>query len=93
MPLLQSHCDYRKNATMARKKTPAEVVIEKCGGVSVVAKLAGVHVSNVHRWTYPKAKGGTGGTVPSKKQRAILDGARKRGIKLTPDDFFAEVAA
>lgn len=69
-------------------------VIEKCGGgdfgrgVAIVAEIAAVHTSRVHRWTYPKERGGTGGTIPSQHQQAILDGAKARGIELRPEDFF-----
>jgi hypothetical protein len=68
--------------------SPAERVIDKCGGVAVVAELAGVHVSRVHRWTYPKSRGGSNGIIPSANQQRILDAARARGIDLSPDDFF-----
>ncbi len=69
--------------------TPAARVVEKCGGARAVAKMAGVHISRVHRWTYPKERGGTGGHVPAKHQQAILDGARRLGVDLTPADFFS----
>lgn len=67
---------------------PAQKVIEKCGGPQVVAEMVGVHVSNVHRWTYPKARGGTDGLIPSQQQQALLTAARARGIELDPADFF-----
>lgn len=76
---------------MLLSMTPAERIIEKCGGKARVAKLAGVHVTRVHRWTLPKEQGGTGGLVPTKRQQALLDNARKEGIDLSTADFF-EVA-
>lgn len=66
----------------------AEQVIEKCGGHQAVAEMAGVHVSRVHRWTYPKERGGTGGLIPTQHQQKLLDEARDRGIDLGPSDFF-----
>lgn len=51
--------------------------------------MAGVHVSRVFRWTYPKERGGTDGVIPAKHQAALLDRARAAGIDLTPNDFFA----
>lgn len=75
---------------------PAQRVIEKCGGgemsrgVVVVSEITGVHSSRVHRWTYPKERGGTGGTIPSQHQQTILDGATERGIDLRPSDFFEQ---
>lgn len=76
--------------------TPAERVIEKCGGEAAVAKMAGVDVSRVHRWRYPRSRGGTDGIIPSKHQQPLLEKARAQGIDLTPADFFdapAEIQA
>lgn len=73
---------------------PAQRVIEKCGagelkrGIVVVSEITGVHTTRVYRWTYPKSRGGTGGTIPSQHQQALLDGARTRFIDLSPADFF-----
>lgn len=57
-------------------------------GVVVVSEITGVHSSRVHRWTYPKERGGTGGTIPSQHQQVLLDGALARGLGLRPSDFF-----
>lgn len=70
--------------------TVAEVIIKKCGGVPSLAKIAGVDVTRVYRWTYPKRRGGTGGTIPTKHQNNILKRARNKGIDLNPSDFFPE---
>lgn len=67
---------------------PAQKIIEKCGGHAKVAEMIGVHVSRVHRWTYPKDRGGTDGLIPTQQQQALLEAARSRGIALTPSDFF-----
>lgn len=68
-------------------------VIRKCGGPQAVSAMAGVNVSNVHRWTYPKERGGTGGVVPAKHQQTLLRKAREAGIALEPGDFFDEAPA
>ncbi len=73
--------------------TPAERVITKLGGEAAVAKMAGVDVSRVYRWTYAKEQGGTDGRIPTKHQQALLDHAREQGIDLTPADFFEGEAA
>lgn len=73
--------------------TIAAHVIAKVGGVDAVASALGLNVSTVHRWTYPKERGGTGGTVPTKHQRELLAVARERGIDLSPADFFDPPAA
>ena len=70
-------------------KSPAERVIEKCGGPQVVATVLGIDVSNVHRWKYPKDRDGQGGMVPSHYAQALLDCSLARGWNLQPDDFFS----
>lgn len=67
---------------------PASRIVALLGGPQTTAELAGVHISRVFRWTYPKARGGTGGLVPAQHQQRLLDQARARGIALEPDDFF-----
>lgn len=67
----------------------AQHIIDKCGGPRATAELAEVDVSRVHRWTYPKERGGTGGIIPAKRQALILRKAREQGIDLTPNDFFS----
>ena len=68
---------------------PAEKVIAKCGGAKTVAAWLNVDVSRVHRWTYPKSRGGTGGVIPSRHQMKLLQLARDKGVKLRPSDFFS----
>ena len=63
-------------------------IIQKFGGPQVVAEICGVTPNAVRRWTYPADQGGTGGFIPSKRQRALMEAARKRGIKLSAQDFF-----
>jgi hypothetical protein len=80
-------CDNRN----VRNMSIAQHVIEKCGGPAAVAAMTGVHVSRVHRWTYPKARGGTGGLIPAQHQQVILAEAKRLGIALQPSDFFEPV--
>jgi len=61
---------------------------DRTTGVAILAEIAGVHPSRVHRWTYPKDREGTGGIIPAQHHQRILDGARERGIDLSPADFF-----
>lgn len=68
--------------------TPADVVIEKLGGVDAVAAVCGVDRSTIHRWTYEKKKGGTDGRIPTQWQQTLLNHARANEIALTPADFF-----
>ena len=68
-------------------KTPAETVIHICGGVSETARLSGRSTISVRRWTYPEERGGTGGLVPSKAQKVLLEAARSEGVPLQPEHF------
>lgn len=67
---------------------PAEAIIRKCGGHRKVAEWLGIDVSNVYRFEYSKARGGTDGLIPSQHQVRLLAVARENGIDLGPADFF-----
>lgn len=69
--------------------TPAENIIGKLGGAQAVAELLDLNVTSVHRWTYPKSRGGTGGKIPTRHQTTLLE---KAGDKITPADFFGRAA-
>jgi hypothetical protein len=73
-------------------QTPAEIVIKKLGGHKAVAKALKVHLATTYRWTHPKKSGGTGGRVPGVHQEKLLTLAKKKGIDLTPSDFFTRAA-
>lgn len=68
--------------------TSAEHIIRKCGGVQAVADLLGIDTTSVHKWKYPRARGGTDGRVPTGRQTELLRLARAAGVDLTPADFF-----
>lgn len=55
--------------------TQAERISAKVGGNSELAKLCGVHPSQVSRWDF----------IPARHHQKILDGAPG---KVTPEDFF-----
>ena len=67
--------------------TPAEIVIARFGSAQRVAEALGVHVSRVHRWAYPRERGGSDGMIPSRHHRPLLDAAKAAGIKLKADDL------
>jgi hypothetical protein len=69
-------------------QNPAAKIIEKCGGHQAVAEMIHVDVSRVYRWTYPRDRGGSDGTIPAKHQTKLLAEATNRGIDLSPADFF-----
>ena len=69
-------------------QTTAERIIGIFGGVKVIAEITGVDISNVHRWKYPKERGGTGGSIPTRHQRLLIEAAKARKLKLEYRDFF-----
>ena len=71
----------------------ASNVIEKCGGVAATAKLIGRSESWVYRWTYEKARGGTGGVVPRSAQEKLLEASDAGLVSIEPADFFERSAA
>jgi hypothetical protein len=68
---------------------PAATIIERLGGTRAVSEVAKVDQSRVIRWRLPKENGGTGGVIPSRHVRPLLDHAKANGLALTADDFFA----
>jgi hypothetical protein len=75
---------------LVMKKMPADLVIEKFGGHKEIAKLLGIDLSRVYKWTYDEDRGGNGGKVPSKHHETLLKEAQARGIRLRISDLFAE---
>jgi hypothetical protein len=72
------------------QEEPATSIIRLFGGVGVVASIVKKHPSRVYRWTYPTSvREGTGGIVPAREQRALLDYARDQAIDFKPEDFFS----
>lgn len=59
-------------------------IIDKLGGHQAVAELLGCHVTRVYRWTHSLERGGTGGLIPLKQQRALI---AKMPEKLKFSDF------
>lgn len=74
---------------MQTRLNPAKRVIQAFGGAEELARAVGRDVSRIHRWSYPKGKGGTGGAIPggSAMLALILSAAQQRGISLTLQDL------
>jgi hypothetical protein len=66
---------------------PAASIVRQLGGFSVVAKLCNLHFTQVWRWTQPRSKKGTGGTIPQRHHLLLLAVAKKAGVPLTAADF------
>jgi putative alpha-1,2-mannosidase len=70
---------------------PASSIIQKLGGEAVVAEITATAYTAPYRWQYPVEKKGTGGRIPQRHHPALLDYARKKGIKLSADEFVMPV--
>jgi len=67
---------------------PAYSIIRKLGGDSHVAEICGLQDrTSPYRWTRPKKLKGSGGLVPSKYVPVLLSYAKRKGIKLSAQDF------
>ena len=74
---------------------PARTIIDRFGGPTKVASIAGVHRTRVSNWARKKEDGGTGGVIPFKHVPALLAAAKEQGVDLSTDDFLpvSETAA
>jgi hypothetical protein len=70
--------------------SPAAVVIARLGGEAMVSAITGTAYTAPYRWQAPRAKGGTGGLIPQRHHRRLIDYARAKGIPLTAEDFLPE---
>lgn len=68
--------------------TPASYVIYVFGGVHKTARAIGRTAGAVSRWRAPINQNGCGGRIPSTVHMAILDIAKKKGLDITPNDFY-----
>lgn len=66
---------------------PASTIIKKLGGESLVSEITGTANTAPYRWQYAKEKGGTGGSIPQRHHRTLLDYARNNSINLQAEDF------
>ena len=67
--------------------TPASRLISRFG-VKSLAYWSGRHVSRVYAWAKPANQGGTGGFIPVRARRLIVEGAlRDNGEAVAWTDF------
>jgi hypothetical protein len=70
---------------------PARTVVEILGGTERVSELLGISATQVWRWQAPKGQSaGTGGVVPSKWHKPLMDWAREHNKPLKHKHFFVE---
>jgi hypothetical protein len=70
--------------------TQAERVIELFGGVPALGRALKAigrprDRGQIHRWKYPKTRGGTGGTIPIKVWPDLFRAAEHLGFSLPPE--------
>ena len=71
----------------------AQHIIQKCGGARKVATITGRTLSVVHRWSYPRERGGTDGVIPAEAQNLLWAAAQRNEVELTAEDFFPQTQA
>jgi hypothetical protein len=62
-------------------------------GLSAVARAADVSVTSVQRWRLPASKGGTGGIIPAKYHKRLINHAASQGVVLPLAAFVDPEAA
>jgi len=68
---------------------PASTIVGLLGGPAAVARATGTALTAPYRWQYTRAKGGTGGLIPQRHHRALIEFARSQGVVLNADDFLS----
>jgi hypothetical protein len=68
---------------------PAQQIIERLGGAAQVSFITGTSYTAPYRWQAARAKGGTGGIIPQRHHRRLIDFARAQGIPLAAEEFLA----
>lgn len=72
---------------MQQPLEPANSIIDRFGGQTIVRSITGVSRTRVYRWTRPKSEGGTGGLIPTDHAIKLLRHAKENGIPVTAADF------
>ena len=66
---------------------PASIIIARLGGEATVSSVTGTAYTAPYRWQAVRAKGGTGGLIPQRHHRRLIDYARAKGIPLSAEEF------
>ena len=66
---------------------PASVIIARLGGEAAVSSITGTAYTAPYRWQAARTKGGTGGLIPQRHHRCLIDYAQSKGIPLSADEF------
>ena len=68
--------------------TQADRIIARFGGHRALADAVNRDVATVYKWSYPKARGGTDGLIPSSVMPEILKAAKEHGVFLSQSDLY-----
>jgi hypothetical protein len=68
---------------------PASIVIARLGGAAIVSFITGTAYTAPYRWQAARTKGGTGGLIPQRYHRKLIDYASSQGIPLSAEEFLA----
>jgi hypothetical protein len=68
---------------------PAQQIIARLGGEAQVSFITGTAYTAPYRWQASRQKGGTGGLIPQRYHRGLIDYARAKGIPLAAEEFLA----
>jgi hypothetical protein len=66
---------------------PALGIILRLGGFAKVREITRTSATSPYRWTYPRSRGGTGGTIPQRHHPTLISYARLRRIPLDAEEF------
>lgn len=66
---------------------PAQQIIARLGGEAQVSFITGTAYTAPYRWQAARAKGGTGGVIPQRYHRRLIDYARANGIPLSAEEL------
>lgn len=64
---------------------PAHKIVRMLGGCRSVGRALELNSSTVSRWCTATKEGGTGGRIPQKHWRALIEVANTKGLVLTAD--------
>jgi hypothetical protein len=66
---------------------PAAGIVARFGGCRPMSRVLGVYPSTISRWMTSVELGGTGGFIPRRHWRKILDIGRAQGLRLKVSDL------
>lgn len=92
--------------TMPVPHTPAERVIQKFGNARDVARALAIAAdkgligraqvrtpATIYKWTWPAARGGTDGQIPTSALAALKKAGRLVGVLITATDLYGDDTA